>query len=254
MVEIAVLGPLPLRGRLVPRESLPSAGSHTALALALAQEARPAMRQAQGRIGALTESLRDRLTADMHATFTQTLRAAQDALDAAPDELPELARALVPSLRFAHAVAGVAAENMVRGGGRLFLELGRRVERAQAVATEVAVALDGPPDRIEAGLRLVLELCDSAITYRSRYLGVLQPAPALDLVLADAANPAGLAFQLDAIREALDKVAGGREDVLVGRGRAPARLGRGHHAAAAGGARPGAGGGGAAPRPARHGT
>jgi uncharacterized alpha-E superfamily protein len=215
MVEIAVLAHCLCEAGLVPRESLPSAGSHTAFALALAQDARPAMRQAQGRIGALTESLRDRLTADMHATFTQTLRAAQDALDAAPDELPELARALVPSLRFAHAVAGVAAENMVRGGGRLFLELGRRVERAQAVATEVAVALDGPPDRIEAGLRLVLELCDSAITYRSRYLGVLQPAPALDLVLADAANPRGLAFQLDAIREALDKVAGGREDVLV---------------------------------------
>jgi uncharacterized alpha-E superfamily protein len=101
---------------------------------------------------------------------------------------------------------------MVRGGARLFLELGRRVERAQAVAGEVAVALDAPPARIEAGLRLVLELCDSVITYRSRYLGVLQPAPALDLVLADAANPRGLAFQLVAIRDALAEVAGDAED------------------------------------------
>ena len=213
--EIAALARCLCEAGLVTRESLPSAGSHVALALALNRDARPAMRQAQDRIGTLMESLRDRLTADMHATFTQTLRAAEDALDGAPEDLPELARALVASLRFAHAVAGVAAENMVRGGGRLFLELGRRMERAQAVATEIAVALDGPPDRIEAGLRLVLELCDSAITYRTRYLGVLQPAPALDLVVADAANPRGLAFQLDAIRAALDEVAGGAEDALA---------------------------------------
>jgi uncharacterized alpha-E superfamily protein len=45
-------------------------------------------------------------------------------------------------------------------------------------------------------LRLVLELRDSVLTYRSRYLAVLQPAPALDLVLADAGNPRGFAFQL----------------------------------------------------------
>lgn len=210
--EIAALALCLCEAGLVNEEAMPSAGSSTALKLAMSKLARPAMRQSQDRIGSLIESVRDRLTADMHATFTQTLRTAEDALDAAPDELPELGRALIPSLRFAHAVAGVAAENMVRGGGHLFLELGRRIERAQAVATEVAMALDGPPERIEAGLRLILELCDSAITYRTRYLGVLQPAPALDLVLADAANPRGLAFQLVAIRDALWKAAGGVVD------------------------------------------
>jgi uncharacterized alpha-E superfamily protein len=56
---------------------------------------------------------------------------------------------------------------------------------------------------MEGGLKLALELCDSVITYRSRYLGVLQPAPALDLVLADPGNPRGLAFQLEAIRHLL---------------------------------------------------
>ena len=90
---------------------------------------------------------------------------------------------------------------MVRGGGRLFLDLGRRVERAQAVADELACALELPgadtqPALVEHGLRLALELRDSVITYRSRYSGVLQPAPALDLMLADPGNPRGLAFQL----------------------------------------------------------
>ena len=100
---------------------------------------------------------------------------------------------------------------MVRGGGRLFLDFGRRTERAQAIATELAEVLDQPgavtqPGRVEAGLRLALELRDSVITYRSRYLSVLQPAPALDLILADEGNPRGLAFQLAAVRDLLREI------------------------------------------------
>ncbi|WP_051212423.1 circularly permuted type 2 ATP-grasp protein [Rubritepida flocculans] len=212
LAELSALVTCLIEAQLLEAEARVSAGSLAPLAQSLQRTARPAVRGLLDRIGALVESVRDRLTADMHATFTQTLRAAEEALDNAAPELPELSRALIPSLRFATALAGVASENMVRGGARLFLELGRRVERAQAVAGEVAVALDAPPARIEAGLRLVLELCDSVITYRSRYLGVLQPAPALDLVLADAANPRGLAFQLQAIRDALADVSGDAED------------------------------------------
>jgi uncharacterized circularly permuted ATP-grasp superfamily protein/uncharacterized alpha-E superfamily protein len=212
LAELTALVNCLIEAQLLDVEARVSSGSLAPLSDALLRCARPAVRGLLDRIGALVESVRDRLTADMHATFTQTLRAAEEALDNAAAELPELGRALIPSLRFATALAGVTSENMVRGGARLFLELGRRVERAQAVAAEVAVALDAPPARIEAGLRLVLELCDSVITYRSRYLGVLQPAPALDLVLADGSNPRGLAFQLAAIRDALAEVSGNPED------------------------------------------
>jgi uncharacterized alpha-E superfamily protein len=160
------------------------------------------------RVGRLTESARDRLTGDMYTTFTQSLREARSAAQAAGRSLDDLSHAMIGILRFSAAVAGVAAENMVRGGGWLFLDLGRRIERAQAVSAEVASALDLPPNRIEPGLRLILELCDSAITYRSRYLTVLQPAPVLDLVLADEGNPRALAFQLAAMRRRIEEVAG----------------------------------------------
>jgi uncharacterized circularly permuted ATP-grasp superfamily protein/uncharacterized alpha-E superfamily protein len=166
------------------------------------------------RIAALTAMVRDRLTADMHATFTLTLRAARAEMRDAGGSLEAISRAMIPVLRFATAVAGVAAESMVRGGAWLFLDLGRRIERAQAVAAEVGFALDQPPARIEGGLRLILELCDSVITYRSRYLTILQPAPALDLVLADESNPRALAFQLAAIGHHLDEVAG-QEDASL---------------------------------------
>jgi uncharacterized alpha-E superfamily protein len=100
---------------------------------------------------------------------------------------------------------------MVRGGGRLFLDFGRRIERAKAIVAELAQVLDQPgavsqPGRIDAGLRLALELRDSVITYRSRYLAVLQPAPALDLILADEGNPRGLAFQFLTIRDLLREI------------------------------------------------
>jgi len=37
----------------------------------------------------------------------------------------------------------------VRGGGWLFLDLGRRVERAHAVTKEIAIAVDQTPPRLE---------------------------------------------------------------------------------------------------------
>jgi len=168
-------------------------------------------------ISRLTENVRDRLTGDMYATFTQALRVARADTDAAGRSLDGLSHAMVSIQRYSIAVAGVAAESMVRGGGWLFLDLGRRVERAHAVTKEIAIAVDQTPQRVETGLKLVLELCDSAITYRSRYLNVLQPAPVLDLVLADQGNPRGLAFQLVAIHGLLEELTeGSGREMLAG--------------------------------------
>ncbi len=166
-----------------------------------------------GSVTRLTESVRDRLTGDMYSTFLANLRAARAATREAGLSLDGLSRGMVATLRFSTAIAGVAAENMVRGGAFLFLDLGRRLERACAVSAEVASAIDQPPARIEIGLRLVLELCDSAITYRNRYLNVLQPAPVLDLVLCDQGNPRGLAFQLEAMHRHLGDLA---DDTVAG--------------------------------------
>jgi uncharacterized circularly permuted ATP-grasp superfamily protein/uncharacterized alpha-E superfamily protein len=166
-----------------------------------------------GSVTRLTESVRDRLTGDMYSTFLANLRAARAATREAGLSLDGLSRGMVATLRFSNAIAGVAAENMVRGGAFLFLDLGRRLERACAVAAEVASAIDQPPARVEIGLRLALELCDSAITYRNRYLNVIQPAPVLDLVLCDQGNPRGLAFQIEAMHRHLGDLA---DDIVAG--------------------------------------
>ena len=162
-----------------------------------------------GQVGRLAGLLRDRLTGEMQATIATTLRGLGSRLrGAGTGGVGRLGAVADGILGFSATVAGLAAENMVRGGGRLFLDFGRRMERAQSIAAWVARALDQPgaaaqPGRIEPGLRVALELCDSVITYRGRYLGLIQPAPVLDLVLADAGNPRGLAFQLAAAGDML---------------------------------------------------
>ena len=179
-----------------------------------------------GQVSRIAGLLRDRVTGEMHAMIAVGLNELEEALDAINprqdgQQFEGAAAALLRVLTFSATVSGMAAENMVHGGGRLFLDLGRRVERAQAVADELACALELPgaetqPARVEHGLRLALELCDSVITYRSRYAGVLQPAPALDLVLADEGNPRGLAYQVVTASSLLQRIAGSQDGSLAG--------------------------------------
>jgi uncharacterized alpha-E superfamily protein len=183
------------------------------------------MRRVLGHVARQVEQLRDRLTGEMHAVLTRSLRILGETMrrlpaDANARSLEHASNLTTEILEFAATVAGLAAENMVRGGGRLFLDFGRRMERAQSITSELSQVLDQPgaltqPGRVEAGLRLALELRDSVITYRTRYLAVLQPAPALDLILADEGNPRGLAFQLNAARDLLREIAEEGDSLLT---------------------------------------
>ena len=239
MVELEALSRSLAKADLIPTEAMTVAGGGGALSealLASVREAgkRPASPPASSMAGSiagspagsiawlinnvmrLNELARDRLTGDMYSAFTSALRQIRADSGRVNQSLEALSRVMTDILRFSASVAGLAAENMVRGGGWLFLELGRRMERAQAISAQVGFALEQPPARVEPALRLVLELCDSLITYRTRYLTVLQPAPVLDLVLADDGNPRGLAFQLAAIGNLLDQVAGRGDSLLSG--------------------------------------
>jgi len=109
------------------------------------------------------------------------------------------------------ALAGLASENMVRSAAWRFLEIGKRLERALATC-RVASHL-GAADDAEA-LGLLLELCDSQIIYRARYLTGPVRDPVLDLVLLDADNPRALMFQVRDIVDHLDRLPSLREDTL----------------------------------------
>jgi uncharacterized circularly permuted ATP-grasp superfamily protein/uncharacterized alpha-E superfamily protein len=192
----------PADGTALPRALLAAAGPTGGLVALLEMVERP------------QAAVRDRLTHDMWAAFSQLSQDGRARLAAGTAGLSALSEAMTTLIRACTGLAGIAAENMVRGGAWMFLDLGRRIERAAATARNLGHALDQPPQRMEAGLRLALEICDSTLTYRSRYLALVQPAPVLDLVLADPGNPRALGFQLSAVAARLAEI-GGAEDTLA---------------------------------------
>jgi len=98
------------------------------------------------------------------------------------------------------AFSGLEMENMTRGHGWRFLDFGRRLERGANLVGVVRAALS-PEIKTEIVLESLLEIADSAMTYRRRYFAQARLAPVLDLLLVDASNPRSLAFQLGALTE-----------------------------------------------------
>jgi uncharacterized circularly permuted ATP-grasp superfamily protein/uncharacterized alpha-E superfamily protein len=148
----------------------------------------------------LVHASSERLSPNMLSTVQFALDQASDAL--APNE----ETALPAILGFAATFAGIAAENMSRDGGWLFMEMGRRLERGETLAESLAILLDAPQERLEPGLALGIELADSVLSYDLRHAGILSPGPVLAMLLADPGNPRSLGFQCTALRWSLERL------------------------------------------------
>ena len=182
----------------------PADSRAVALALARACTPGPAVADMFGAIQRLTTSVRDRLSADMWNVATNLLGEARAGLKQNPNDIDKLLRGLDRLIEVLAAFGGMGAENVTRHAGWHFLDMGRRLERALFTSAIARLALNAPSGPNDASLRLALELCDSSITYRSRYLALPQAAPVLDLILTDDSNPRGLAFQLTAMTAHVD--------------------------------------------------
>lgn len=84
--------------------------------------------------------------------------------------------------------------------------MGRRIERLQFLSSSLAAFLRGVAVFDQAGLEWLLELGNSSITYRSRYLAVPQLIPVLDLLLLDEQNPHAVLFQLKLVSRTLRRL------------------------------------------------
>jgi uncharacterized alpha-E superfamily protein len=105
------------------------------------------------------------------------------------------------------AFAGLLMENTTRGFGWRFLEMGRRMERALQMAELLRAGLAGAPAAIEAHLQqLLLQIADSAITYRTRYMTVLRTDLVLQLLVVDESNPRSIGFQLATLLHQIDRL------------------------------------------------
>jgi uncharacterized alpha-E superfamily protein len=148
-------------------------------------------------------SVRDRLSLDTWRTI-HALSVNDELPDVEDTFAPPAARFYLDALvRRAAALAGLSAENMTRGPNWLFMDLGRRIERAQHLSWLVRQSVGDTDARESEHIRILLEIADSAMTYRSRYLNVIQMMPFVDLLMLDENNPRSCAFQLATIESHL---------------------------------------------------
>jgi uncharacterized circularly permuted ATP-grasp superfamily protein/uncharacterized alpha-E superfamily protein len=112
------------------------------------------------------------------------------------------------------AIEGMCMESMTRSHVFRFLDLGRRLERAlqtvELLDSCFVESSGADTDTLEA----VLEIADSVMTYRSRYLANLQLPAVLDLLLTDETNPRSIAYQLVTLQQQIEQLPG--EDHLSG--------------------------------------
>ena len=138
--------------------------------------------------------IRERLSVDAWRLFgdLQHQLDPEDGRKPSEGEAYEIADRALKSLA---AFSGLGQENMVRGNGWRFLDIGRRLERGIATCRFARQLADSNAsgDNLDA----LLDLTDSQITYRSRYLLGASLQPVLDLVMLDPYNPRSVAFQVE---------------------------------------------------------
>ena len=117
------------------------------------------------------------------------------------------------ALRIIAAIAGLFQENTNRVAGWRFLDMGRRVERGIDTCRFVRGFADR--DATAETLDVLLDLIDSQITYRSRYLVGAALVPVRDMALLDPFNPRSVAFQADRVNEHLAALPVLREDGIL---------------------------------------
>ena len=81
------------------------------------------------------------------------------------------------------AFSGLASESMTRGPGWHFLDLGRRIDRAQNLLRLIEQLLVPVNKNSRQMLESMLDICDSSMTYRYRYLMSYEIGPVLDLLV-----------------------------------------------------------------------
>jgi uncharacterized circularly permuted ATP-grasp superfamily protein/uncharacterized alpha-E superfamily protein len=130
--------------------------------------------------------------------------------------LPELAQALAALDRVAlhlAAVTGAQTDRMTRDHGWRLLTVGRLIERLIGLAQCFAAFLDSKALGSAAGMEMLLELFDSAITFRARYQRHEDLLAVTDLLVLDGSNPRAYAGVLRRLRTEIGKLPGSPESL-----------------------------------------
>jgi uncharacterized circularly permuted ATP-grasp superfamily protein/uncharacterized alpha-E superfamily protein len=193
---IATLGAM-----LAAWDAIPVGGSAApATFIARAALTRPdldgALPRLVGAARSAASAIRDRFSPDAWLAINDLAELIAVPLTAVPTE-SAITERVEAALRIISSLSGLAQENMTQLAGWRFLELGRRIERALLTCRLIRALAQ--PGTVDGELDVLLELADSQITYRQRYVMIAAPTPVLDLVMLDPNNPRSVMFQLDRI-------------------------------------------------------
>jgi uncharacterized alpha-E superfamily protein len=183
VLSLQALKILPKAGRTRPIEAM--------LSSAVGDPNQPtSLRGLMQSLRALSQRTRGRLSRDAWQTLHEAAALFDEGTErAARDPVALLDQFLI----LVSAIRGTTLDNMVRSHAWTFLDMGRRVERGTMSLTVLGAML--APGAARVHMEVLLEVADSLLTYRARYLSQLQVAPVVDLLLTDDSNPRSVVFQ-----------------------------------------------------------
>ncbi len=179
-----------------PSDSWQTPAPYVARAALTRNEYPGAMPQLVSSARSAASAIRDRFSPDAWRTLNDLATTIEAPLAIGPAESAMIER-VEAAMRLISAFSGLAQENMTQLAGWRFLELGRRIERA--ILTCRYIRCFAFEQATEGSLDVLIELADSQITYRQRYVMVAASAPVVDLTMLDPNNPRSVAYQLDRI-------------------------------------------------------
>jgi uncharacterized circularly permuted ATP-grasp superfamily protein/uncharacterized alpha-E superfamily protein len=183
------------------------------LAMIYDGQARHSLPAAIHRVRSVGWLLRDRISVDAWRILNQLDLQLSASPPPEPIRISGAQALLDQSISTLSAFGGLVMESMTRGDGWRFLDIGRRIERAVQMVDLIRYGLGFEAETDSGQLEVLLEIADSSITYRSRYLTSMQPDLVLDLLLLDEANPRSVAYQLAQLHDHIDRLPGSRSPV-----------------------------------------
>ena len=172
-------------------------------------------------LGALeraAQALRERLATEQWAVVRSMSADFQALRSESQGHLPSLAQVLPALDRLGvqlAAVTGAQTDRMTRDHGWRFMTVGRLLERLIGLCGQLGSFAECGALGHAAGMALMLELFDSAITFRARYQRHEDLLALTDLLVLDSANPRSLSGVLRRLRTEMRKLPGGDDFIAA---------------------------------------
>lgn len=178
-------------------------------------ECRDGLATVLGNVRRNAESVRERLSFDTFRILRDLTQVRQPSELTPGHETGDALHLLNRLIQYLAAFNGMVAENMTRGYGWRFLDMGRRLERTRTMAQLIQQLAARGETQDDGELELLLELADSRMTYRGRYHATPQLPAVLDLLLCDDLNPRSAMYQILTLADHIANLPGAADDGML---------------------------------------